>query len=127
MIALASRVKPSDKLVLITDSMEAAAMPDGVYGIAGLPVIVKNGRAVNSDGALAGSTLDLFRALVNYMKFTGKPLEEALPCATANPAAMVGIESECGALSVGKRADILMIEDKTAPSLQSVWIMGERI
>ncbi len=127
MIALASRVKPSDKLVLITDSMEAAAMPDGVYGIAGLPVIVKNGRAVNSDGALAGSTLDLFRALVNYMKFTGKPLEEALPCATANPAAMVGIESECGALSVGKRADILMIEDKTAPSLESVWIMGERI
>lgn len=112
MIALASRAKPKDRLVLITDSMEAAAMPDGEYGIAGLPVIVKNGRAVNSDGALAGSTLDLFKGLTNFMKFTGTALEDALPCATSNPAKMVGIDASCGSLEAGRRADIVMITDR---------------
>ena len=125
MIALAARCKPSNKLVLITDSMEAAAKPDGEYGIAGLPVYVKNGRAVNSDGALAGSTLDLFRGLTNFMKFTGKTLEEALPCATSNPAEMVGIDADCGSLSAGRRADIVMITDKENPEIESVRVLGE--
>ncbi|MBR4896323.1 MAG: N-acetylglucosamine-6-phosphate deacetylase [Clostridia bacterium] len=127
MIALTSRAKPMGKLVLITDSMEAAAMPDGEYGIAGLPVIVKNGRAVNSDGALAGSTLDLFRGLTNFMKFTGRTLEDALPCATANPAEMVGIADTCGSLAAGRRADIVMITDKNAPAIESVWVLGKKI
>ena len=127
MIALASRAKPKDKLVLITDSMEAAAMPDGEYGIAGLPVYVKNGRAVNSDGALAGSTLDLFRGLTNFMKFTGRTLEDALPCATSNPAEMVGIAGSCGSLSAGRRADIVMITDRENPAIESVWVTGKRI
>lgn len=127
MIALASRAKPKDKLVLITDSMEAAAMPDGEYGIAGLPVIVKNGRAVNSDGALAGSTLDLFKGLTNFMKFTGRTLEDTLPCATSNPAEMVGIADSCGSLAAGRRADIVMITDKENPSIESVWVLGEKI
>lgn len=127
MIALASRAKPKDKLVLITDSMEAAAMPDGEYGIAGLPVIVKNGRAVNSDGALAGSTLDLFRGLTNFMKFTGRTLENALPCATSNPAKMVGIDDSCGSLAAGRRADIVMIADKENPAIESVWVLGEKL
>ena len=127
MIALASRLKPKDKLVLITDSMEAAGMPDGEYGIAGLPVYVKNGRAVNAEGALAGSTLDLFKALVNFMRFTGRTLEDALPCATSNPAEMVGISSSCGSLAAGRRADIVMIRDRENPAVESVWILGEKL
>ena len=75
MIELAYRAKNHDKIVLITDSLEAAGCPDGEYSIAGLPVYVKNGRAVNSEGALAGSTLDLFTAVKNFMRFTGATLE----------------------------------------------------
>ncbi len=127
MIALASRAKPADRLVLITDSMEAAGCADGEYSIAGLPVIVKNGRAVTVEGALAGSTLDLFTALCNFMKFTGKSLEEALPCATSNPASMVGIAGTCGSIAPNHRADFLMINDKKAPTIQSVWVNGEKI
>ncbi|MBO7403642.1 MAG: amidohydrolase family protein, partial [Clostridia bacterium] len=101
--------------------------PDGEYGIAGLPVYVKNGRAVNSDGALAGSTLDLFRGLTNFMKFTGRTLEDALPCATSNPAEMVGIADTCGSLAAGRRADIVMITDKNVPAIESVWVSGMKI
>lgn len=127
MIDLASRSKPADKFVLITDSMEATGCPDGEYSIAGLPVFVKNGRAENSEGALAGSTLDLFRGILNYMRFANRTLEEAIPCATANPAKMVGIDSVCGSLKNGLRADLIMITDKNNPVLESVWVSGKKI
>lgn len=127
MIEMASRLKPADKLILVTDSMEAAGCEDGEYAIAGLPVYVKNGRAVNSEGALAGSTLDLFTALCNYMKFTGKPLEEAVLCATSNPAAMLGIDNVCGKIENGLRADFVVIENKEAPVRKAVYVAGEKI
>lgn len=127
MIELAGRMKPADKLILVTDSMEAAGCEDGEYSIAGLPVYVKNGRAVNSEGALAGSTLDLFTAVCNYMSFTGRPLEEAILCATSNPAAMLGIDNECGRIANGLRADLVMIENKEAPVRVAVYAGGELV
>jgi len=125
-VKLASRCKPWDKLLLVTDSMEAAGAGDGKYSIAGLDVFVKNGRAVNEEGALAGSTLNLFDGVCNCMKFTDKALEEVLPYATSNPAEMLGISHLCGALEVGLRADILLISDKENPKLEGVWAAGGR-
>lgn len=127
MIKMASRTKPHDKLVLVTDSMEAAGCSDGTYSIAGLPVYVKDGRAVNSEGALAGSTLDLWKALINFMSFSGRTLEEAIPCATSNPAAMLGISGDCGSIRNGARADFIMLENKNEPAIESVWVCGAKI
>ena len=127
MVSLAARLKPDDKFVLITDSMEATGCPDGEYSIAGLPVLVKNGRAVNSDNALAGSTLTMFKALCNFMKFTEKTLEESIPAATSNPAAMVGISDKCGKIKKGLRGDLLILDGKTEPNIESVFVNGEKI
>jgi len=124
MVSMIDRLKGKGKLVLITDSMEGAGCPDGEYMIAGLPVFVKNGRAVNTDGALAGSTLDLFTALKNYMSFCGRTLEEAVPAATSNPAAMVGIDNVCGKLAEGYRADILILDSKENANIVSVVAAG---
>jgi len=127
MIRMASRLKPEDKVVLITDSMEAAGCEDGEYAIAGQPVIVKDGKALTLDGAIAGSTLDLFTAMKNYMKFTNKALEEVIPAATVNPARMMGIDHLCGKLENGLAADILILTEKENPEIESVWIGGEKI
>ena len=124
---LLARTKPKDKLVLITDSMEATGCPDGRYTIGGLPVIVKGGRAVTeTDGALAGSTLSLLNGLYNFVRFTGIPLEDAIPYATLNPASMVGIADTVGSLSPGKYADFLIFNDKNVPSPVRV-ICGGRV
>lgn len=125
-VKMASRLKPADKMLLITDSMEAAGAGDGKYSIAGLDVFVKNGRAVNEEGALAGSTLNLFDGVRNCMKFTGKPLEEVVLYASSNPATMLGIRHQCGALEVGLRADILLVSNKENPVLEGVWAAGGR-
>lgn len=127
MIALAYRTKPGDKLVLITDSMEATGCSDGTYEIAGLKVYVRNGKAVNEDGALAGSTLDLFKAMKNFMGFCGIPLEEAIPCATSNPAAMVGISDVCGQIKTGLRADFIVLSDRENPEIEAVYASGVKV
>ncbi len=127
MIEMLSRLKPDGKLVLITDSMEAAGCEDGEYSIAGLKVFVKDGKAVNVDGALAGSTLDLISAVGNYMKFCSKTLEEAIPCATSNPAKMVGIDGTCGALKEGLRADIIILNEKNPAAMTDVYAAGEKV
>ncbi len=126
MIALAYRTKPADKLVLVTDSMEAAGCSDGTYAIAGLKVFVKDGRAINEDGALAGSTLNLLKAMTNFMAFCNIPMEDAIPCATINPAKMVGIDDTCGDIRRGGRADFLILSDKVNPVLEAVYISGKK-
>ena len=112
MVALAYRCLGRDRTVLITDSMQGTGCPDGEYAIAGQPVILKNGRALTLDGALAGSTLNLWDGVKNLMRFADVSLGDAVLCATRNPAKMLGIEDLLGTIEVGKRADLLVVDEQ---------------
>lgn len=110
MVRLAYRLA-GERLVLITDSMEATGCADGEYQIAGNPVTVKDGKARTHDGAIAGSTLSLWEAVRNLRDFANTTLENAIYAATMAPAREIGLEGEIGSLEVGKRADLLVLED----------------
>lgn len=125
MVRFAYRCKGTERLVLITDSMEATGCPDGSYSIAGQPVLVKNGRAETLDGALAGSTLNLWDGVRNLTRFAGIPLPDAIACATINPAKMVGIDRKVGSIETGKRADLLMIDSER--SIRAVFAAGQKL
>ncbi len=122
MVALAYRCLGTERTVLITDSMEGTGCADGTYSIAGQPVILKDGRAVTLDGALAGSTLNLWDGVKNLMSFAGADLADAVACATQNPARMVGIDDRVGSIAAGKRADLLLIDPEL--ELQAVICNG---
>jgi len=111
MVALAYRNK-REWLVLITDSMEATDCADGEYSIAGMPVTVKDGKAVTHDGAIAGSTLHLLDGVKNLSKFANIPLEQALYHATAAPAKAIGLYDKIGQIAPGKRADMLLLDEQ---------------
>jgi N-acetylglucosamine-6-phosphate deacetylase len=113
MVKLAYRLA-GERLVLITDSMEATGCPDGEYRIAGNPVTVKDGKARTHDGAIAGSTLSMWEAVCNLRDFADTTLENAIYAATMAPALEVGLADEIGSLEVGKRADLLILEDEGA-------------
>lgn len=113
MVKLAYRLA-GERLVLITDSMEATGCPDGEYRIAGNPVTVKDGKARTHDGAIAGSTLSMWEAVNNLRDFADTTLENAIYAATMAPALEVGLADEIGSLEVGKRADLLILEDEGA-------------
>ena len=125
MVKLIYRCKGAERLVLITDSMEATGAPDGTYSIAGQPAIVKNGRAQTPDGALAGSLLNLWDGVKNLVSFAGAAPGDAILCATRNPARMVGIDATVGTLEPGKRADLLLSD--ASLSLCAVYRCGEPV
>ena len=121
MVLLLHREKPDGKLVLISDSMAATGCPDGDdYSIAGMRVSVKDGKAYTSDGAIAGSTLNLFDGMKNYAKFTGISIEEAIPHGSLYPAQMVGIDDKCGSIETGKRADLLVVNSINPEQMELV-------
>ena len=126
MVKLAYKAKPKDKLVLMTDSMAATAAPDGEYEIAGTKVYVKNGRATDKDGTLAGSTLTMFKALKNMMHFCRIPLSEAIKYATINPARMVDADG-VGKIEKCYRADFIVLRDIKNPAIEEVYAGGEKV
>lgn len=111
MVRLWARAKGPERGILITDAMSAAGMPDGDYTLGGFPVEVRDGRAM-ARGVLAGSVLTLDRALANFIRFTGAPIEHGLRLLTANPAAMTGLIDQAGSLRVGQRADLVAIDER---------------
>ena len=102
--------KSKDKLTLITDAMRAKGLPDGESELGGQRVYVKNGEARLEDGTLAGSVLQMNRAIQNMVTKVGMALTEAVDCASLNPAKALGIDGECGSLNVGKRADFAVLD-----------------
>ena len=128
MVRLAYHCKGKEKLVLITDSMEATGCADGRYSIAGQTCIVTNGIAMTEDGHLAGSTLSLFDGLQNLMRFAETSLDEALPTVTINPAKMLGVEKMVGSLEVSKYADLLVVDPSSDKmQIRSVIMRGREV
>lgn len=110
MIKLVFQVKGPDRVLLISDAMRAAGMPDGDYTLGGLPVVVAGGAArLKEGGALAGSTLQIATALKNIYEVTGLPISEAVKSATSTPAASLGM-ADIGKLQVGYLADMVILD-----------------
>jgi N-acetylglucosamine-6-phosphate deacetylase len=103
------RAKGPERAILVTDAMSATGMPDGTYQLGDFAVQVANGRAM-ARGVLAGSVLTLDRALTNFIKFTGAPLEQALRLLTVNPAAMTGLGDQAGSVAVGMPASLVAVD-----------------
>ncbi|MCD8250027.1 MAG: N-acetylglucosamine-6-phosphate deacetylase [Lachnospiraceae bacterium] len=113
-----------DRIILISDSMEATGMPDGDYMLGGQKVVRKGRRATLADGTIAGSATDLMDCLRTAVLDVGIPLESAVKCATANPAKSVGIFDRYGSITIGKVADLLLLREEDL-RLEKVILRGK--
>ncbi|WP_100404339.1 N-acetylglucosamine-6-phosphate deacetylase [Bacillus solitudinis] len=104
------RAKKAEEIILITDSMRAKGLSDGVYDLGGQQVNVSNGKALLQDGTLAGSILTMNQAVKNMISFTGCTLEEITVMASKNPAKQIGVWNQKGSISVGKEADMVILD-----------------
>lgn len=122
-IKLLHSAKGTDNVILVTDAMAAAGMPDGDYNLGGLPVRMTCGVARLKEGdSLAGSTLNMISAVRFLVREVGVPVEQASRMASANPARQLRIAHLTGTLEKGKRADILLLDESL--ELQKIWIGG---
>lgn len=100
-----------ERIILISDSMMATGMEDGIYSLGGQEVQVQGNKAVLTvDGAIAGSVTNLFDCMKYAVKEAGIPLHDAIFCASENPAKAVGIWEKYGSIESGKYADCLIVD-----------------
>lgn len=102
----------ADKVILISDSMEATGLPDGSYQLGGQAVTVMGKKAVITDkpDVIAGSVTNLFSCMRNCVLDMGIPLEQAVQAATENPAKAIGVEKEYGRIEEGNYANLILMD-----------------
>jgi len=119
-LKMLTQIKENKKLVLITDAMRAAGMPEGVYELGGQEVTVDKGQARLKDGTLAGSMLTMDKAVKNLVTKVGIQLPKAIQMASYNPAKSIGINGKKGSLEPGKDADIVILNKNLETELTIV-------
>lgn len=104
------KTKGKDKVVLITDSVETAGLPDGIYESSMGTVRINNHQVRLLNGTLAGSQADMNQCVKNVYQHLGLTLNEAVSLASYNPAKSLGID-KMGEIKVGNFADIIFFDD----------------
>lgn len=105
------RAKGPRGVILITDAVRAAGLPEGEYQIDTRTVRVQGGAVRLPDGQLAGSVLTMETALRNFIQATGLNLQEAWPATSLNAARAIGVAERKGSLEVGKDADLVLLDN----------------
>lgn len=111
-VQLAFKLKGTNKIALVTDSMRAKCLSDGVYDLGGQSVTVKGNIASLSDGTLAGSVLKMNASLQNLIEFTGCSVFDTFKMASENPARALGLYPQKGSVTVGSDADLVVLDDQ---------------
>ena len=109
------------RVALVSDSISAARMGDGVFRLGNVVVEVRDGVARRPDGVLAGSALTLIEA-VRALHALDVPLADAVEAATTVPARIVRRPS-LGTLRPGADADVVVLDDEL--EIRTVLVGGQ--
>jgi N-acetylglucosamine-6-phosphate deacetylase len=117
-IRLAARAAGPGNLVLITDAMAAAGMPDGAYRLGSQEVTVSAGVARlapsepgGAPGSIAGSTATMDAVVRHAITAVGLDVADVAAAAATTPARRLGLAEEAGALRPGLAADLVLLDD----------------
>jgi N-acetylglucosamine-6-phosphate deacetylase len=112
----------ADRVIIISDTLRAAGMPDGQYTLGGQDVTVHGTLATLADGTIAGSVTDLMAGMCKAVSF-GISLKDAVTAAAVNPAKALGIYDRYGSLDAGKAANMAVLNPDL--SLRAVVFKGQ--
>lgn len=109
-------IAAEQNVVLVTDAMAAAGMPEGQYRLGALDVTVEAGVATLTGGtAIAGGTAHLLDVVRFAVTEAGVDLVRAVRAASTVPAAVLGQQDRIGALAAGRRADVVLVDAALEP------------
>ncbi len=151
-LRMALRTDPA-RCILITDSVELAGLPDGLYPgngqirgrqrkVGARVTLVReeekdvekaNGEGGNAEEeTLIGSCCSLDQCVRNMVAMTHCTLAEAVRCVTENVAGLMG-EAERGVLEAGRRADLVVLDldddddDGAGFTVRETWLAGLKV
>lgn len=131
LLQLIYKVKGPEHIILVTDSMRGAGLPEGstvMLGdrIKGIPAIIEDGVAKLTDrSAFAGSVATADRLVRTFRALTGAPLHEVVRMMSLNPAKLLGISSSKGSIAAKKDADLLVFDEDI--NLKHVMVRGSLV
>ncbi len=100
-----------DRICLVTDSVKASGLGDGVYEIGNSQVFVEGEKAVLLESnTLAGGVLSLNKAVKNVLKWCELSVPEVVKMVTLNPARILGLEKRMGSLKEGQQGNLVMFD-----------------
>jgi len=124
-VALAHRAAGDGRIALVTDAVAATGAPDGHYRIGAVRVVSRHGAVRVEDpaaaegpgspseplgGSLGGGAAGLDESLRRAILDVGLPFATALAAVTSTPAAALGVGDRVGSLSVGRPADLCVLD-----------------
>ena len=114
LMRLAYQAKGADRLILVTDALAGAGLPEGAsFRLGNYRCKVGPGYGVLGDeSALAGSLARMIDLVRNMTTLADVPLHEAVWMASLNPAKSLGWADRIGSLEVGKYADLVLFDDQ---------------
>ncbi|MCY6960574.1 N-acetylglucosamine-6-phosphate deacetylase [Clostridium brassicae] len=110
-IELLLKCKDENKVILISDSMQAAGLEDGEYVLGALKVIVKDSVARVESGSLAGSTTNILSCVKNLIEKIGVDPLKALKMASLNTSKILKLDESIGSIKEGKKANLVVVDD----------------
>lgn len=112
-----------NRIILITDSMRAKGLPDGTYTLADQDVKVVGSKATLQNGTLAGSVLRMIDGVKLMKDVCEFSIHDVQKISSMNAAKQLGVFHRKGSISVGKDADLLLLNDEF--EIQSTFCLGE--
>jgi N-acetylglucosamine-6-phosphate deacetylase len=103
------RAKGIGKVVIVSDSMPLAGMPDGKYEMKGFKIELKNGALSLPGGQLAGSATTLEKSLTLMTRKLGITLQDSVKMVSTNPARVIKVDASKGSIEEGKDADLTIL------------------
>ena len=125
LINLSFKQKPKGKLFFVSDSMATINHAEPSFELYDELVSESNGRIINSEGKLAGSSITQIDAIKNAYQKCNIPLESAIAMATLYPAQYLGVSHYIGQLKKGHRADLAHFDSSF--KVRNVWLSGKKI
>jgi N-acetylglucosamine-6-phosphate deacetylase len=125
LIQMVYKQKPQGKLFFVSDSMATIHHREPSFELYDEVVSESNGRIINSEGKLAGSSITQIDAIKNAYQSCNIPLNEALAMASRYPAEYLGVANYLGSLESGYRADLTHFSLDF--QVQNVWVAGKQL
>lgn len=111
MLKLIFKLKPHDKIMMISDSSEFENLPKGeyIYGNNEYICVNKEGFVLDRNGSLSGSSKPVIYGMKNIVENCEVTIEDAIKMACYNPCKKFGLVNK-GSLAKDKDADFVVID-----------------
>jgi N-acetylglucosamine-6-phosphate deacetylase len=107
---LIRRLKPADRLLLVSDALPLGGTGSSRGRIGGLEVEVRDGRVTLAGTSTLAGCIDALDTGVRNLVQSGVPLPNAVAAATRAPLSLLGVDDR-GRLAAGQRADLVELSD----------------